>query len=235
MPTVQQAIGKFEKSVEATRLLFDLYPNPRPQAAPGKKYRAIPAAAVQSITAAFEGYSEELLATVMIERRYSWAQIAKACDMSNPTLRTLGIRFIHEFNETPSAASDPAYRAMLWHQRGGGTFWTRDLAVEWGTLMDVADGFMQVRHCLTHGLVAPLGPSVWPAPSSGKALKNRIGEPTAASVLQARPNGKHSLTLYPAVNACIAYVEGAIAYAEVAARIVGESIDVNALRQFDSI
>ena len=63
---------------------------------------------------------------------------------------------------------------------------------------------MQVRHCLTHGLVTGTAPAVWPGPVSKKAFANQSSLPTAMSVLAESASGpKRSLTIYTAINCCI--------------------------------
>ena len=58
-PTVQGVVDSYERSLRSVRGLFDLYPVPRPQGAPQAKFRPLPPAIVQGVTAGFESFAEE--------------------------------------------------------------------------------------------------------------------------------------------------------------------------------
>lgn len=235
-PKLQTAVDRYANSLKAPRYLFDLYPNPRPQGAPSTKYRAIPPAVVQGITAAFESFAEELLATLLIQNGSSWAQIAVNADMTNPTLRTLSesIKRTVGIEVTPAAGSTTG-DFKLWRQSGAsGTGWMLTQALKWEEVLRDSESWIQVRHCLTHGLVTGTVPATWPGPVTKKALDRQHLLPTASEVL-ATSNSKRSLTLYPAVNCGLIYTKGAIQIVHQLGLELNEKVNTSALDLFSDV
>lgn len=234
-PSTQGTVTKLDKSLTAARNLFDLYPSPRPVGAPGAQYRGIPPAVVQSVTAGFEAFAEELIVTVMVRQGHSWAQIAANADMTNPSLRTLATKLEHVAGIR--VAPDQAWALKVWKQGGTKkTAWSCTASRTWEQLLDDADGWMQVRHCLTHGLVTGTAPAVWPGPVTKRAVSNQVGMPTASSVLAEAGNGRRSLGLYSAVNAGLVYAHGAAQMASAVATSLGELVDTTKLTtKFDTV
>ena len=137
--------------------------------------------------------------------------VAANADLSNPTLTTLCDKLQH-------ACGIPIDKAN----------WSR-------TLRD-SDCWMQVRHCLTHGLVTGTAPANWPGPVTKKATAAQAKLPKAADVLAVSPTStKRSLTFYSAVNCCLVYSLGAAAVASEVAAVLGQQVDTQKLPLFDTV
>ena len=233
-PSTQSAVIKFDKSLTAARGLFDLYPSPRPVGAPGAQYRAIPPAVVQSVTAGFEAFAEELIVIVMVRQGDTWAQIAANADMTNPSLRILAQKLEHVAGIRVSPGG--RWTLKVWKQSGAKkTAWSRSASRTWEDLLYDADGWMQVRHCLTHGLVVGTSPAIWPGPVTKKALNNQAGMASASAVL-AESGAKRSLGLYSSVNAGLVYAHGAAQIASAVAVALGDDVDTTSLTEkFDTV
>jgi hypothetical protein len=227
-PTTQAAVNRLTTALTSTRQLFELYPSPRPKGAPAMRFRSIPPAVVQSVTASFEAFAEELVATVLIRSGSTWAQIAKSANLTNPTLRTLSKQLHH----AAGLAITPAgWSLKTWTQdpSKNTTWWARTAAPNWDEAMRASEGWMQVRHCLTHGLVTGTTPAVWPGPVTSVQHGNAGNLAAASDVLASASGGKKSLVLYPAVNAGLIYAAGAAHIAEQVAVHLSEPVDVKKL------
>lgn len=235
-PTVQSAVDLYAKALQAPRSLFDLYPDPMPPGAPEKKFRGIPPAVVQGVTAAFEAFAEELVVIAMLRNGETWAQIAMNAGMSNPTLaelcKTLKDAAGIEVKE-PALEGDGTWKLKIWAKPNQIRWWKRSKQLTWAELFTDSKAWMQVRHCLTHGLVVGTEPAFWPGPATKRAYSNRADLPTASSVLEQATGGRRSLTMYPAINCCLIYSYGGAEIAEQVARTLGETADVSDLLLFD--
>ncbi|MFI2752961.1 hypothetical protein ACGIF2_05950 [Cellulomonas sp. P22] len=233
-PSVQSTVVRLDKALTAARQLFELYPKPRPVGAPQKVYRGIPPAVVQSVTAGFEAFAEELVVVVMLAHGHSWAQIAANANLTNPTLRTLSESLKHVSGIDVSRAGTWSLR--VWRQSGAKmTSWSRTRSRSWNDVLDDADGWMQVRHCLTHGLVTGTEPAVWPGPVTRKSFASQAGVAAASHVL-AESGTKRALRLYSALNAGLVYSHGAARIADTVAESLGEIVDTTKLTtKFDTV
>lgn len=235
-PTVQSAVDLYAKALEAPRRLFDLYPDPLPSGGQEKKYRGIPPAVVQGVMAAFETFAEELVVIAMLRNGETWAQISKNADMSNPTLpelcRTLNHAAGIEVKE-PTGEGGSRWRVKIWTQKANDVRWSSPSREStWAELLTDSEAWMQVRHCLTHGLVVGTEPTFWPGPVTKKAYSNRVTMATASSVLTERSGGRNSLTMYPAINCGLVYSHGGAEIAKQVAEALGETADVDGLLLF---
>lgn len=233
---IQSAVDLFAKSLATPRNLFDLYPKPRPQSSPTKPLRAVPPAVVQAVTAAFEAFAEELVVICLLKAGESWAQIAKSADLTNPTLTDLCRTLKHAAGIAildPSVSSGP-WHLNLWHKTST-TAWYPSRKLPWDQVLEESEGWMQVRHCLTHGLATGTEPARWPGPVTGKAHANRSSLRTASSVLANSTGGRHSLTLYPAINCGLVYSRGGAEIARQVAAVFGEPVDVSGLHLFEDV
>lgn len=87
--------------------------------------------------------------------------------------------------------------------------------LSWADAETHADGWMEVRHCLTHGLARGFRPEVWPGPLKGTV--------TASSVLRPRSDGKHSLSVHGAESCGHIYRACAQRLADEAASFMGHA------------
>lgn len=233
--TTQAAVDRLQKSLDAARLLFDLYPSPRPRGRPPVKFRPIPPAVVQSVTAGFEAFAEELLVTVLMREGNTWAQIAKHANLTNPTLSILSDK-LERSAGVKIDATGWSLRTWKLDDSKKTTWWARKGAPTWDEAKRASDSWMQVRHCLTHGLVTGMQPARWPGPVTGTPHGSLAKVPAASDVLVEASGGKKSLTLYPALNAALIYSHGAAHIATQVAAKLGDAVDVSGLTgQFDDV
>lgn len=235
-PSIQDAIDRYSRALKGVRGLFDLYPQPRSQGAPPLKYRPLPPAIVQGITASFEGFAEELMVVALLLRGSTWAHVATNADMTNPSLAKLAERLHHATGI--DSKPDSKWSLKLWKQGGVATRtgWSRTHRRTWSETVTDSESWMQVRHCLTHGLVTGTVPAIWPGPVTKKSAVAHQSIPTASAVLADNAkNSKRSLVLYGAVNCCLVYTEGAAVIAEAVAQSVGETVDTSKLKGFEDI
>jgi hypothetical protein len=235
-PSVQSAVDLYAKALRASRSLFDLYPDPMPQGAPEKKFRGIPPAVVQGVTAAFEAFAEELVVIAMLRNRATWAQIAAHADMSNPAMPELCIKLKDAAGvevKEPTVEGGGSWRLKIWTKPNQARWWQPSKELTWAGLLTDSKAWMQVRHCLTHGLVVGIEPAFWPGPVTRKAYSNQANLPTASSVLEEVSQGRRSLTMYPAINCGLTYSHGGAKIAEQVARAFGETANVGDLLLFD--
>jgi len=102
----------------------------------------------------------------------------------------------------------------VWNPPGiGDSTWIGKQNLTWSDAETHAEGWMQVRHCLTHGLARGFRPEEWPGPLRGTI--------TASSVLRPRGNGRHSLSVHGAESCAHIYRTCAQHLADEAASFMG--------------
>ncbi|GAA1645730.1 hypothetical protein [Microbacterium flavum] len=231
----QDVVDKYAVALQVPRLLFDLWPSPRPVGRPGRKYSALPAATTLAVIGAFEGFAEDLLAGALVEQGRSWAHVAKNADLTNPSLATL----VEKLGYAAGISSAPATTwTITLPRQTAATAWA-DRATSWAEVLERSAGWVQVRHCLAHGLVTGLGPEVWPAPVSARPLANQgnlpsANDPNVLATIRGFPD-KRALYFWPAVAAARIYSIGAGVVATEVARAFGETVDVTGLDLFSTV
>jgi len=229
---IQSVVDRYAKALEVPRLLFELYPNPRPQGAMPKQYRPLAAAICLSVIGTFEGFAEDLLAAALYKEGYGWAHIAQNADLTNPSVKALRDKLVHTVTIDPDPKGD--WSTPL-HQQTSLSGWY-EKKVTWKELLTRAEGWIQVRHCLSHGLTTGLGPEVWPGPAHKKAA-NRLDTIAAAKDVLARtqsPN-KNALQFWSAVECARIFSVGAAVIANAVADRFGEEISTTALQRFKDV
>lgn len=223
--STQSVVDRYVKSMGAVRGLFDLYEQPRPKGRPPKRYRPLPSAIVQGTTAAFEAFAEDLLVVALMHSSTSWAQVAAHANLTNPSLYELNnaLKGACGIDVNPGSA----WKLKMWW-RSGQTAWYENKATSWDDLVEASRSWIQVRHCLTHGITTGTEPSKWSDPVKAKAT-NKGSLPHATAVLAPASDGKFSLTLYPAVNCSLVFSEGAAVVSKAVASAVGQNVDTGAL------
>ncbi|MGC4803726.1 hypothetical protein [Micromonospora sp. DT233] len=163
---------------------------------------------------AFEGFAEDFLATALYLRGFGMGQIARRVSMNNPTVHDFQKKCQTEFPgiATRLAGSSPL---QVWnipsvHGRPATE------RITWEEACKRADGWMEVRHCLTHGLASGWRSEVWPGPLKGNT--------TASSVLRAKPGGRHSIGLIGAISCARIYLYGAERIATEVAKELGHTL-----------
>lgn len=222
-PQLQTCVDRFARSLVVPSKLMALHP--RKQGNPGNAGALAPAILL-GVISAFEGFTEDFLATAFYLQGQSFGQIAKKLNINNPDV---------EDTEKLIASNFPTLAATI------GTGVTVDIrkipahpgqqgwvqhTLNWASIKQEAAGWMQVRHCLTHGLVSGAGPEVWPAPM-------RKDKPHASTVLRPKPDGRHSVNLYGAISCARVYRTGAQHLADLVAADLGQKLTWNTLPKFE--
>lgn len=216
---LQDSVHRFARSLEVPRRLVSLHPR-----TPGRagNFSALPPAVVLGVISAFEGFVEDFLATALHQRGYGLGQIARRVSMNNPTVTDFHRRCAGEFPGIEGRlAGEPG--VQVWNVPGVG----RRPQIETIDLAEVrrrADGWMQVRHCLTHGLVSGWRSEVWPGPLRGATA--------ASSVLRPRPGGRHAIGLIGAISCARIHLHGARVIADAVAAELDTTLSWTALPDF---
>ncbi|MEU7170968.1 hypothetical protein ABZ949_05690 [Micromonospora tulbaghiae] len=204
---LQDSVDRLARSLEVPKRLISLHPRRQGHAG---NYAALPPAVVLGVISAFEGFVEDFLATALYLRGYDMGQIARRVSMNNPTVAEFQKKSEIDFPGIASRLAAPP-PLQVWNIPSvGGRPATETIA--WKEVIKRSDGWMEVRHCLTHGLASGWRSEVWPGPLRGNT--------TASSVLRAKPGGKHSIGLIGAISCARIYLYGAERIAtEVAAEL----------------
>lgn len=231
----QLIVNKYEAALKAPRLLFDLYPRPRPVGRPPNRYLPLPGSVTLGVIGAFEGFAEDLLAAAMIEQGRGWSHVAQNADLTNPSVKTLVDKLAHACGIVVQPA---ATWSTLLPKQTAPTAWA-DRPTSWGDLLARAEGWIQVRHCLAHGLVTGLGAEVWPGPTFTKAVSNSTTRPSAndADVLaeiRGHPD-KRALYLWPSIACARIFSVGAGIAAEAVAAAFSKTVTVSGLDLFSDV
>ena len=216
--SLQDSVDRFGRSLEVPQRLVALHPR---KAGHSGNFAALPPAVVLGVISAFEGFVENFLATALCLRGYGLGQIAKRVSMNNPTVSGFQAKCLAEFPtmarvgkafslrvwNTPSAIGRPATETISWEE-----------------VLKRADGWMEVRHCLTHGLASGWRSEVWPGPLKSSA--------SASSVLRAKRGGKHSIGIIGAITCSRIYIHGARQLATSVANDLEQDIDWTSIPDF---
>jgi hypothetical protein len=193
---LQESIDRFGRSLEVPQRLVSLHPR---KLGYSGNFAALPPAVVLGIVSAFEGFVEDFLATALYLRGYGLGQIARMININNPTVSTFQARCRAEFPAMVGGIGD-GFSLQVWNTPTvGGRPATE--TISWEELLKRADGWMEVRYCLTHGLVSGWRSEVGPGPLKGTMA--------ASSVLRAMPGGKHSIGILGAITCARIYIYGA--------------------------
>lgn len=224
LPSLQVAVDRYATSLAVPAMLEKLHPRNRGN--PGNAGALAPAIVLTSVSA-FEGFVEEFVALVGAHRGQSYGQIAKVVSMNNPTVQVLDAKLRQVLAWGDGASWKSSFSVMVWKPPAiGGSTWIGTHHLSWPEAEAQAEGWMQVRHCLTHGLARGVRPEVWPG-----SLKGTI---PAASVLRPRSGGRHSLSLHGAVACARVYRACAERLADEAAAFIDHpSLDWSKVASFE--
>lgn len=226
--TMQGVIDRYARALSVPLLMLDLFPTPRPQGAPEKKYRTINPAVVLASISAFEGFAEELVATMLYNDGHPMAYIAHNSNLTNPTVgdleklltKTCGLR-------QGDAAKGFTATIMPPPAPDATTTWWLPKDITWSQLVTDSTDWMQVRHNLTHGTVTGLEPARWPGPAN-----NSKDAGLASNVLQTMKDGRHSLNFWGAITCARIYSQGATRLATLLAASRSETVDTSKVPDF---
>jgi hypothetical protein len=217
--TLQDAVTRYARSLEVPQRLIQLHPRKPGHAG---NFSALPPAVVLGVVSAFEGFVEEFLAIALHLRGYGLGQIAKRVSINNPTIVDFQKKAEAEFpGLTRALAASPGLQ--VWNIPGvRGRPSTETIA--WADVLQRSEGWMEVRHCLTHGLASGWRTEVWPGPLRGATL--------ASSVLRAKEGGKHSIGLIGAISCARIYSYGARRISDEVASMLGTPLDWSVIPEF---
>lgn len=217
--TLQDSVDRFGRSLEVPQRLISLHPR---KLGYSGNYAALPPAVVIGVISAFEGFAEDFLAIALHLRGYGLGQIAKKVSINNPTVSTLQAKCLADFPEMVSRIGK-GFSLQLWSTPGLNGRPTTE-TIFWPEVLKRADGWMEVRHCLTHGLTSGWRSEIWPGPLRGTI--------SASSVLRAMPAGKHSIGILGAITCARIYTYGARHLARGMATELADSIDWSPVPEF---
>ena len=177
---------------------------------------AIAPATVFGTVSAFEGFVEEWTAVVAGKRGLSYAQIVKLAHANSPSLREFLDGMQKQLRIKDDSTWQQDFVLGVWNPPtvSGSNWWTT-VDIGWGETLTQADAWLQVRHCLAHGLTRGYLSESWPSPLRGDV-------PAASTVLRPQKNGRHSLTLHGAITCARILRHGAEAIATASAGALGE-------------
>ncbi|WP_460348876.1 hypothetical protein [Actinoallomurus acanthiterrae] len=223
-PSLQVSVDRFARSLIVPSRLLKLHPRKRGN--PGD-HGALAPAIMLGVVSAFEGFAEDFLATALYLRGLSFAQIVKKVNLTNPSLLDLQKIVVNEF---PGLDVATDFEVEVWKPPSIGQkgWWQREL-IGWDDAVRDSQGWIQVRHCLSHGLTSGWRSEVWPGPAT-KGNSNHV--PAAADVLRAMPAGKHSLVVHGAITCTRIYRAGAEHVANLVAKNLGERLSWSQVPEF---
>lgn len=207
-------MDRYAKGLAGPSALQELHP--RAKHRPTKGFLALAPAMVFGTSAAFEGFVEEWTAVIGGKRGLSYAQIVKLAHANSPSLRD----FLDGMNKQVPIKSDRTWQAAfsveVWSPPAltDSNWWTTE-NIGWEAALDQADAWLQVRHCLAHGLTRGYLSENWPGPV-------RSGVLPASTVLRPQKEGRHSLTLHGAITCARVLRYGAEAIATASALALNE-------------
>jgi len=220
-PDLQSSVDRFARSLTVPSRLLALHP--RKQGGSGNAAALAPAI-TQCVIPAYEGFVEDFFATVLYRQGQSFAQIVRKMNLTNPDIVEFETLVIKEF---PSLASQVGtnFGVDVWAPPPiNKSFWTEQ-SLTWAQAKQDASGWMQVRHCLAHGLASGWRSEVWPGPV-------RKDAPPASSVLRRMPTGKHSLALHGAITCARIYLAAAQHLADTVATHLNEPLNWSDVPEF---
>lgn len=220
-PNLQSSVDRFARSLTVPSRLLALHP--RKQGGAGNAAALAPAI-TQCVVSAFEGFVEDFFATVLYLQGQSFAQIVRKMNLTNPDILEFETLTIKEFPGLEKLVG-VNFSVDVWAPPViGKRFWVEE-SMTWTQAKHDARGWMQVRHCLAHGLASGWRSEVWPGPI-------RKDVPPASSVLRRMPTGKHSLALHGAITCARLYLAGAQHLADLVAKHLGESLSWSDVPEF---
>ena len=220
-PSLQSSVDRFARSLIVPSRLLALHPRKRGHAG---NAAALAPAITLGVLSAFEGFAEDFFATALYLQGQSFAQIARKMNLANPDVADIEALVGREFPALKPRIGT-GFSLTVWAPPViGKTFWAEE-DFTWADVRRDGQGWMQVRHCLAHGLASGWSSEVWPGPV-------RKDVPSAASVLRPMKGGKHSLALHGAITCARIYRAAAEHLAGVVAGHLGEKLNWSDVAEF---
>lgn len=191
--SLQECVDRYGRALVVPSRLLALHP--RKPGGVGNAAALAPAITL-GVISAFEGFVENLIGTALKLRGADDRHVERTIRLNNPdVVRFEGI-LVQEF---PSITTQVGvgFTIDVWSPIESERRW-EPIQLNWDQARHNAAGWMQVRHCLTHGLTSGWQSEVWPQPLRSNAVP-------ATTVLKPTKNGKHSLVLNGAISCARIY------------------------------
>lgn len=185
------------------------------------------------VTGAFEAFAEDLVAAAMLRNGHGWAQVAANADLTNPSLDDARAKLAHVAGID---IAGPQNWTLNLPTQSGTTTWT-DRQYDWGRVLNLSKSWIEVRHCLAHGVVTGIGPELWPGPVSTKKYGAKVNSANDEGVLAKIRNkpASRALYLWPTIGCARVFSAGATVLSEAVANAFGENLDTSALPAFTDV
>ncbi|WP_174566237.1 hypothetical protein [Nocardia pseudovaccinii] len=219
--SLQGSVDRYARSLIVPSRLLALHPR---KAGGVGNAAALAPAIVLGVISAFEGFVENFLATALYLQGQGFGQIAKKVTLNNPDIDEFEKLVKREFADVASAIG-VGFTVDAWYPPDLGTRLWNPVELDWQQARRDAAGWMQVRHCLTHGLASGWQSEVWPGPLKPNSTP-------ASGVLMPMKDGKHSLVLHGAITCARIYRSGAQHLADLAAELTGEALSWSKVPEF---
>ncbi|MFE6859008.1 hypothetical protein [Nocardia sp. NPDC057668] len=198
--------------------------HPRKAGGPGNAAALAPAITL-GVISAFEGFVEDFVATALYRQGQSFGQIAtKLGKINNPDIQMFEGIVAKGFTGAKSAIGID-FAVDVWYPPEAHKRLWNAVELNWMQARDDAKGWMQVRHCLSHGLASGWQSEVWPGPLNPN-------QTSASSVLNPMKDDKHSLVLHGAITCARIYQSAATHLADLVAEQLGETLSWSKLPDF---
>lgn len=220
---LQDSVDRYARSLIVPSRLLALHP--RKAGGVGDAAALAPAIAL-GVISAFEGFVEDFLATALHAYGLNLGQIAKRVEVNNPDVSEFERIVKREFPDLISAIG-VGFTVAIWSPPEAGTRLWNPVEIDWKQVKDDSRGWMQVRHCLSHGLTSGWKSERWPGP-----VKEHATTVPASAVLKPTSNGKHSLVLHDAITCARIYQSAGRHLADLVAAHMGETLSWSKLPEF---
>jgi hypothetical protein len=212
-PELKSVVARYAKSLAVPNGLQQLHE--RKKHRPEAKHMALGPAIVLTSLSAFEGFLEEFVAVVGAKRGLSFAQIAKLANTNSPSLRDFEKNLVSQLGYwSPSTWRSQFSLTVFSPPALGQSNWWTEADISWEQTLDQADGWLQVRHSLAHGLTRGYLSEHWPTP-----MRQGLH---ASSVLRPQKDNKYSLTLHGAITCARVFRHSSEALVKQTAIALGE-------------
>jgi len=216
-PSLQSTVDRYAKSLAVPHGLTSLHN--RNKHRPTQAEMSLAPAIVLTSVSAFEGFVEEFIAVTGAKRNLSFAQIVKLAHTNAPSLGDFEKNLVKQLGSWSETTWSDNYTLELYQppELSSNSNWWRTVNKPWSDVLTDAEGWLQVRHSLAHGLTRGYLSESWPSPMGQRGF-----HVPANHVLREQQNNRHSLTLHGAINCARILRHGAEILCEQTAKTLGE-------------
>jgi hypothetical protein len=201
--SLQSAVDRFARSLKVADSLYSLHARTSDPA-----FRSLRPAMVLCVVAAFEGFAEDFLAAALQKSDYTLHQIAVETNITSPDLERVEHKIDNLF-QGAIGTEDDAFGLDLWRPPVGDSGWWAPVTLTWPVTKTAATAWIEVRHCLAHGVASGWESELWPSPRLPRGIRGREPKAAPSSVLRETGPGLYSLAIRCAINCCRIYRYGA--------------------------